>query len=55
MYIASAPAMQGCYTQGGTHAEAMKNIRDAIKLHIAGRIELGEQVPNERAVGREAI
>lgn len=50
MYIASAPAIQGCYTQGSTYAEAMKNIRDAIKLHIDARKKLGEQIPFERAI-----
>ena len=55
IYVASAPALQGCYTQGRTSTEALKNIRDAIKLYIAARKDLGEQVPCERAVGRGAI
>ena len=50
MYIASAPAIQGCYTQGETYKEAMKNIRDAIKLHIDARKKLGEQIPIEQAI-----
>jgi predicted RNase H-like HicB family nuclease len=50
MYVASAPAIQGCYTQGDTYAEAMKNIRDAIKLHIDARKKLGEQIPFEQAI-----
>jgi antitoxin HicB len=55
IYVASAPALPGCYTQGGTRAEAMQNIRDAIKLYIAARKALGEPVPCERAVGRGMV
>ena len=55
IYVASAPALSGCYTQGGTRAEAMRNIQDAIELHIAARKELGEPVPCERAVGRGMV
>ena len=50
MYVASVPAIQGCYTQGETYAEAMKNIRDAIKLSIDARKQLGEQIPIEQAI-----
>ena len=50
MYVASAPAIPGCYTQGETYAEAMKNIRDAIKLSIDARKQLGEQLPIEQAI-----
>jgi predicted RNase H-like HicB family nuclease len=55
IYVASAPALQGCYTQGGTRAEALKNIQDAIKLYIAARKDLGEPTPCEQAIGRGMI
>jgi predicted RNase H-like HicB family nuclease len=32
-YFASCPKLQGCYTQGDTYEEALKNIQDAILLH----------------------
>ena len=32
MYIADCPALQGCYTQGKTFEEAMKNIKDVIQM-----------------------
>ena len=32
VYVASCPALQGCYTQGDTYEEAMKNIRDVIHM-----------------------
>ena len=37
-YYAVCPELQGCYTQGRTYEEVMKNIRDAIKLHIEERL-----------------
>ena len=50
IYVASCPVLQGCYTQGRTYDEAMKNIKDAIQLHIAARTDMGEQIPIEQAV-----
>ncbi|MCD6098639.1 type II toxin-antitoxin system HicB family antitoxin [bacterium] len=50
MYIASCPALQGCYTQGETFEEAVNNIKDAMRLHIEARNSLGERIPVERVV-----
>lgn len=50
LYVASAPVLKGCYTQGETYEEALENIKDAIRLHIEARKELGEPVPIEVAV-----
>lgn len=50
VYIASCPAIQGCYTQGDTYEEALENIKDAIKLHIQARKDLGEPVPIETTI-----
>lgn len=36
-YFAYCPQLQGCYTQGGTYEEVLKNIEDAIRLHIEDR------------------
>lgn len=47
VYIASCPALKGCYSQGVTIEEAIENIRDAIKLHIEARESLGEPIPVE--------
>jgi antitoxin HicB len=47
IYIASCPALQGCYSQGGTVDEALQNIKDAIQLHIEARQALGEPIPIE--------
>ncbi len=50
LYVASVPAIQGCYTQGETYEEALENIKDAIKLHIEARRAIGEPVPVEVAI-----
>ncbi len=49
-YVVSCPALAGCYTQGKTYEEALENIKDAIKLHIEARRQLGEPVPIESAI-----
>ena len=43
-YYVSCPALQGCYSQGGTYEEALANIQDAIRLHIEDRISAGEEI-----------
>lgn len=47
VYIVSCPALKGCYSQGTTIEEAIKNIKDAIRLHIEARKDMGEPVPIE--------
>ena len=44
-YFASCPKLQGCYTQGDTYEEALKNIQDVILLHLEDRIANNEEVP----------
>lgn len=36
-FIAICPALQGCYTEGGTEQEARELITDAIRPHIESR------------------
>ena len=37
VFVAQVPSLQGCYTEGDTYEEVMKNIEDAIKLHLRAR------------------
>jgi len=49
-YFAFCPELQGCYTQGATHEEALDNLRDAVKLHLADRKDSGESVKKPSSV-----
>jgi predicted RNase H-like HicB family nuclease len=50
VYIASCPALQGCYSQGNTYEEAVGNLKDAIRLHIEARREVSEPIPIEAVI-----
>jgi predicted RNase H-like HicB family nuclease len=43
-YFALCPELQGCYTQGETYEEAIRNVRDAIRIHAEDRLEAGEEI-----------
>ncbi|MDP2211863.1 MAG: type II toxin-antitoxin system HicB family antitoxin [Candidatus Aquicultor sp.] len=49
-YFAFCPELQGCYSQGDTHEDALENIKDAIRLHVEDRIESGEDIPQAESV-----
>lgn len=51
-YVATCPQLQGCYTQGRTYEEVVRNIRDAIRLHLEDRLAMGEPLP---AVGEVTL
>lgn len=36
-YFAYCPKFQGCYSQGENYEEVLRNIEDAIRLHIEDR------------------
>jgi predicted RNase H-like HicB family nuclease len=46
-YLAICSALQGCYTEGATEADARALIEDAIRLHIQDRLEAGEPIHEE--------
>ncbi len=46
-FLAVCPALQGCYTEGETEAEARELIADAIRLHLQDRVERGEPIHQE--------
>ena len=47
VYVASVPALQGCYTEGETEEEARQLIEDAIRLHIESRLARNEPISEE--------
>ena len=44
-YTAEVPIIPGCISAGETRAEALENIRDAIRLCLASREEEGWELP----------
>lgn len=54
-YFVSCPALQGCYSQGDTYEEAVRNIKDAIRLHIDDRKADGEEIPEQVSVSLSTI
>jgi predicted RNase H-like HicB family nuclease len=49
-YSASCHELQGCYTQGDTYEDAVRNINDAITFHVEDRIDAGEEIPQPQTV-----
>ena len=49
-YSAFCPGLQGCYSQGDSYEEVLEHIRDAIQLHLADRLEDGEEIPQPESV-----
>lgn len=49
-YFAFCPELQGCYTEGDDYEEVLRNIRDAIRLHVEDRLESGEEIPQPEYV-----
>jgi predicted RNase H-like HicB family nuclease len=54
-YFAACPALQGCYTQGDTFEEALKNIEEAVGLHVEARLEAGEPIPSNDLVSLTTV
>jgi predicted RNase H-like HicB family nuclease len=54
-FFASCPQLQGCYSQGDTYEEALRNIRDAILLHVEDRLASGEEVPQPEYVSLTSL
>ena len=43
-FVAVCPALQGCYTEGETEAEAREMIQDAVRLLVGVQLAAGEQI-----------
>ena len=47
-YAAYVPDLPGCVATAGTRDEVLKEIREAMELHIEGMREDGEPIPEPR-------
>ena len=45
-YVVVCPSLAGCYSQGDTAEEALKNIREAIELCLEELQDRGEEIPD---------
>ena len=54
-YFAFSPELQGCYTQGDNYEETLKNIKDAIRLHLEDRIENKEPLPEIESISLTSL
>ena len=52
-YIAYAPALKGCVSQGKTREQVLENIKEAIEVYVEALIEDGLPVPTE--VGKDMV
>ena len=52
-YVAYAPALKGCVSQGETRDEALKNIKEAMEVYVEALLEDGLPVPTE--VGKDTV
>ena len=53
-FWSEVPLLPGCYSQGETIEETMKNVKEAIEVHIQALTEEKEKVPTEEefVIGR---
>ena len=49
-YFAFWPQLQGCYTQGDSYEEALRNIEDVIRLILEDMKASGEAIPSTEAI-----
>jgi len=56
-FWAEVPSLPGCYSQGETIEEAMKNIQEAIEAHLLALKEDKEEAPirEEFVIGRVKV
>jgi predicted RNase H-like HicB family nuclease len=45
-YSVCCPGLPGCWSQGGTEAEALENIQDAIREYLAAAETLIQETPD---------
>ncbi|KAB2840865.1 type II toxin-antitoxin system HicB family antitoxin [bacterium] len=46
-YYVVVPALPGCFSQGKTVEQAMKNAKEAIALHVKALKKNGQPIPNQ--------
>ena len=52
-FIAYAPALRGCVSQGDTRKDVLKNIKEAMEVYVEALLEDGLPVPTE--IGKDMV
>ena len=52
-YVAYAPALKGCVSQGETKEKAIRNIKEAMEVYVEALLEDGLPVPTE--AGKDTV
>lgn len=52
MYIASVPALKGCYSQASSIEELISRVKEAIELYLEDN---DEDIPNNASIGVQQI
>jgi predicted RNase H-like HicB family nuclease len=52
-FVAYAPTLKGCVSQGQTKEEALKNIKEAMEVYIESLLEDGLPIPTE--IGKDTV
>ncbi|PIN84772.1 MAG: HicB family protein [Candidatus Diapherotrites archaeon CG11_big_fil_rev_8_21_14_0_20_37_9] len=55
LFAVSVPALPGCFSQGKTRKDALKNIRGAIELHLECLAEDGIPIRPQQEVTTVAV
>lgn len=49
-YAAYSPDVLGCVATGKTVEDTIKNMQNALEMHLEGLVELGEELPASRGL-----
>lgn len=49
-YVATVPSLPGCISQGKTKEEALKNIKEAIELHLTSLAQEGIPIKSSKVI-----
>jgi predicted RNase H-like HicB family nuclease len=52
-YSVTVPSLDGCFTEGDTEADALKNAEEAIRCYLEGLAALGKDVAEYQSVVKE--
>lgn len=54
-FVATVPSLPGCVSQGETEKEALKNVREAITLHMGSLAADGQPIVSARKRFKESV